>query len=332
MKFYRIFKILSAFFFWCAVLVLCIRGYLGQHFFASQQNFDPPAGQFVAPEKTDFHFAVVADTGSQNRTLQSILRQIVPQQPAFILHLGDLVTYRTQEHMYWLTDELDDKLHQIPMYLIPGNHDVKTKQGVINKSNYRRVFGPTYYWFGYGNTMFIALDSSELVISEAEWMFYETIMKKIRPLFKHVVLYTHVPPINPEGAPAHHLSDESVKKMAIMIKKYPPDLILTGHVHYYSKQEYMGVPLYSVPPSGQYFVGPVRQFGYLNVYVKKHKIDVQNNYVDKPRESELLDILFVNIFLGDQVRWIMGICLGLSGLMFLIYLILKYRIKSKASK
>ena len=309
----------------CAVFVIAIRGYMGEHFFASQKDFYPPAGQLLAQKEKSFRFSVVADTGSQNRTLQRIIREIVKNNPAFILHLGDLVTYRTKEHMYWITDELDDKLHNIPMYLIPGNHDVKNKKGHFDKSNYRRVFGPSYYWFGYGNTMFIALDSSEEKISDEEWDFYKTLMKKFRRFFKYVILYTHIPPINPPDMPEHTLKKGEVAKMAEIIQAYPPDIILTGHVHYYSHQMFKGVPLYSVPTSGQYFVGPIKKFGYLDVFVDNQGIRVENHYIDKTRSAEFFEILFVQIFLGNKVRWIMFAFLFLACLSFVIGRIIKKR-------
>ena len=135
MKKYRIYNILAIIFLACACLVIGIRGYMGALFFASDKDFYPPAGQLLNTDAKSFLFSVVADTGSQNRTLQHILRKTLKHKPVFVLHLGDLVKYRTKGHMYWFTDELDDKLHNIPMYLVPGNHDVKKKNGHVDRTN-----------------------------------------------------------------------------------------------------------------------------------------------------------------------------------------------------
>ena len=165
--------------------------------------------------------------------------------------------------------------------------------------------------------MFIGLDSSAEKIDEEQWSFYEQVMKKVRPHFKHVVLFTHVPPQVPEGEHAHTLVPEAVEKMAQMLQKYPVDIIITGHVHYFSKQDFHGIPLYTVPPSGQYFAGPVHKFGYLNVTVDKQGIHVENVYSNRKKASEWWDIFFIDLILTNKVRWIAGITLIVGVLMWL---------------
>ena len=173
----------------CAILVFAMRGMIGISFLMGDKNFYPPAGRIVSPETSSFNFTILSDTGSQNKTLERlILDARYRTEPEFMLHLGDLIVYRNIEHLYWMLDEVNDKLEGIPMYFIPGNHDVKKKTGV-DKTIYSRVLGPLYYWFGYGNTLFVGLDSSTEEIDDAQWAFFEQVMTKIRPKFKYVVLF-----------------------------------------------------------------------------------------------------------------------------------------------
>lgn len=313
-KFLRIFGICIIL---SAVFLLTLRGIMGISFVMGEKDFYPPAGNFLDPKTQSFKFAVFSDTGSQNWTLQRLVAEAKNnEQPNFMLHLGDLVVYRNIEHIYWMMDELDDKLHNIPMYFVPGNHDVKKKKK-LDKSMYQRVLGPTYYWFGYGNTLFIGLDSSTEDIDEAQWIFFEQVMQRVRPSFKHVILFTHVPPVVPPDYYQHTLKPESIQKMSQMLKKYPVDVILSGHVHYYSEQNFQGIPVYTVPPSGQYFAGPIKKFGYLIVEINKKGISVRNVYSDRKKSSELFEILFIDLVLTDKIRWIAG-CILLSGLLFLL--------------
>lgn len=313
-RFLRIFGLIVVF---LAVLLVALRGIMGISFVMGDKDFYPPAGRFLFPEQKAFKFAILSDTGSQDWTLKRLITEIKwKEKPDFMLHLGDLIVYRNIEHMYWMMDELDDKLAGIPMYLVPGNHDVKKKKGV-DKSMYQRVFGPTYYWFSYGDVLFVALDSSTEKIDDEQWQFFEQVMKKIRPSFKYAVLYTHVPPVVPEGYHHHTLQEESVKSMAEMLKKYPVDVIFSGHVHYYSEQNFHGVPVYTVPPSGQYFGGPVRKFGYLIVEADNRGLHVRNEYSDRPKDSELLAIWFVDLILTNKIRWLAGGTLAF-GLLFLL--------------
>lgn len=298
-----------------ALCLLALRGVMGISFVMGDKDFYPPAGRFLTPKENSFHFVVLADTGSQNRTLQRLVTEARDKvAPEFMLHLGDLVVYRNIEHMYWMMDEIDDKLLGVPMYFVPGNHDVKTKKKRIDKSMYQRVFGPTYYWFGYGDTLFIGLDSSTEEIDDEQWAFYKDVITRIRPNFRHVILFTHVPPIVPPEHHDHTLKADSVDQMKKMLKKYPVDAIFCGHVHYYSKQNFQGIPLYTAPPSGQYFVGPVQKFGYLNVTVDKKGVHVDNIYSDRKKAAEFFEILFVDLILTNKIRWIAGIIL-LAGLL-----------------
>ena len=313
----KVFRILGIVIIIMALLVVGVRGFLGLSFVMGSRNFYPPAGQFLNPKTQAFHFNILSDTGSQNRTLERLICEAKTTHPAFMLHLGDLVTYRNIEHMYWMASGMEDKLEGIPMYIVPGNHDVKKKKG-IDKSMYLRVFGPTYYWFGYGNTLFIGLDSSTEEIDDEQWAFFEQVMQHIRPSFKHVILFTHVPPKVPEGQHQHSLKPESAEKMLKILKKYPVDVIFSGHVHYYSEQDLNGIPIYTVPPSGQYFGGPIHKFGYLRVDVDEKGVHVQNVYSDRAKAQELLEILFVDTLLTDKVRWIADAILGLGLLFFVL--------------
>ena len=240
-RFLRIFGIIVVF---VAIFLVALRGIMGISFVMGDKEFYPPAGRFLSPETKVFKFVVLSDTGSQNRTLQRLVTEARDNvAPDFMLHLGDLVVYRNIEHMYWMMDELDDKLKGVPMYLVPGNHDIKKKKGV-DKSMYQRVFGPTYYWFGHGDTLFIGLDSSTERIDDDQWAFFEQVMQHVRPGFRHVILFTHVPPVVPEKYHHHVLTTETIDQMAKMLKKYPVDAIFAGHVHYYSEQSFQGVPVY----------------------------------------------------------------------------------------
>lgn len=315
-KFLRVFGIVIII---IAIFLLALRGVMGISFVMGDKDFFPPAGKFLNPKERSFNFIILGDTGSQNRTLQRLVTEARGTfKPEFMLHLGDLVVYRNIEHMYWMMDELDDKLKGVPMYFVAGNHDIKKKKGIIDKTMYQRVFGPLYYWFSYGNTLFIGLDSSTEEIDDEQWDFYADVMKKIRPWFKRVVLFTHVPPQVPEGEHRHTLKEASIEKMAHMLKKYPVDVIFSGHVHYYSEQKFHGIPLYTVPPSGQYFAGPIQKFGYLNVTIDKTGIHVENIYSDRKKASEIIEIWFVDLILTNKIRWIAGTILFVGLLLWLL--------------
>ena len=165
--------------------------------------------------------------------------------------------------------------------------------------------------------MFIGLDSSTEDIDDEQWAFFEQVMKHVRPRFKNAILFTHVPPVVPEGFHSHILKEESIERMHKILKRYPVDAIFSGHVHYYSEQAFHGIPVYTTPPSGQYFGGPVRKFGYLIVTVNDKGVQVQNVYSDRKKAAELFELFFVDIVLTDKIRWIAG-GIFVAGLLFLL--------------
>lgn len=202
----------------CSILafaILSVRGYLGDEFFDSPKDYFSPASQFLHPEKKVFSFAVVSDTGSNNLILQSVINVIRKDKKAdyqFVLHLGDLINDRPEAHLYWILKEIEPKLKHLPFYITPGNHDIHFKTG-ISKKEYKMIFGPENYWFGYGDTLFISYDSSEEKITDEQISWIKKILAITRPSFKNCIIYSHVPPINGKSVKDHGLDAESSRKL-----------------------------------------------------------------------------------------------------------------------
>lgn len=196
------------------------------------------------------------------------------------MHLGDILGEYSESHFYWMGRELYASLNGIPFFTIPGNHDVflKTK---VNKEQYKEVFGPTYYWFGYGDVLFIAYDSSEVSISDEQIQWLSDTLNKIRPLFKYCIIYSHVPPVNPPDRPKYKLDDTSILKLEKVLAKHKIDLLMFGHVHYFSETSFAGIPVYTLPPSGQRPRSKKEGYGYVSVTINKNGVDeVKHHFID----------------------------------------------------
>lgn len=245
-----------------------------------KQRLLPPAGQILHPNKTNFCFAVVGDTGHNTRTFPFVHKQIKQDNPDFIIYIGDLVKYTTDKHMQYMANVLTDITPDTPIFFTPGNHDITLyHHGPLTYKPYINTFGQTYYWFGYGDTLFIALDSAKQSIDDTQWEFYKWTMKHIAPSFKHSILYTHVPPIQPNITEFNRkLDSQSIEQMAKALKHYKPDAIFAGHIHLYSDKTFQGVPIYTSPASGQHPRGDMSEMGYLRVNVSSAGIDVRPVY------------------------------------------------------
>ncbi|MEM9004465.1 MAG: metallophosphoesterase [Cyanobacteria bacterium P01_F01_bin.86] len=111
-----------------------------------------------------FRFAVVSDPhvtlpqtlhDSPNRfhlmevsvpVLESILRSLETQALDFLLLPGDLTQHGERENHHWLVNRL--KALPFPTYVVPGNHDIITRDG-CDRTLSLREFPQAYSVFGY---------------------------------------------------------------------------------------------------------------------------------------------------------------------------------------
>ncbi len=283
----KIYKIFFTCFLACLITslsLLCVHIYFGDKNANIGAQFYPPQSEFLNPDKSEFSIAVVSDTGADDIVLETIIDRITTTTPKydFILHLGDFLTHKTNTGMQWLLYKIHPKLQNSPLYSTPGNHDI-TKNNKRDGTPYKTVMGPGFYWFGYGNTLFIALDTSFETIDDNQLNWLDNTLKKIRPLFKHCVIFTHVPPfdIRPDIISNHALDNNASQKLESILKKYKIDLMLFGHVHYYAHGEFAGIPIYTIPSSGQIIRDPRNKYGYVHIEFDKNGLKtITPKYID----------------------------------------------------
>ena len=267
-----------------SLILLCIHIYFGDINTNTSRHFFPPNSEFITTDTQNFSVAIISDTGANDTVLEQIVDKIVTSnpQPNFILHLGDILTHRTSAGLYWILDEIYPKLHGIPLYFVPGNHDVK-KDDVRDILAYKTVFGPSYYWFGYNNVLFIGMDTSFETIDDKQLKWLDDTLTKIRPLFKHCIIFTHVPPVDvqPNLVSDKALDFESAKKFESVVSHKKIDAMIFGHVHYYSESKFAGIPVYTVPSSGQTIRSDVNKYGYITLDFMNGKLEkVIPKYID----------------------------------------------------
>ena len=220
--------------------------------------------------------------------------------------------YRNISHFRWIVSELDEKL-DLPFYMIPGNHEIADRFGSDNKYFYRMVFGPLYYWFSYGNVMFIGLDSSEERYDDAQLEWLEDVLEKVRPHFRYCVVYTHVPPLTDPSWRKQILTEPSVERLGRILQRHKIDLILAAHIHQYWRGSVWGIPVVTLMSSGQKIRSDVNKYGYVTVKVGKKGIEeIRPHYLadNMDDDNEYIELLFSNILVDDRF---LVICLSVLG-------------------
>lgn len=303
--------------------------YWGDRFFPETRYFSSPQSHFFAPDATEFSVAVAADTGAENHVLERVIDNIQDSENdyVFMLYLGDFITKKTRTGLSWILYEIRPHLHDMPFYATPGNHDVELHH-VVDKSHYRSMLGSTYYWFGYGRVLFIALDSSGKQIEDEQFEWLDNTLSKIRPMFKHCVIYSHKPPkdITNNVAKNHTMKQRTADKLAKIVGKYKINAMIFGHVHYFAKGSFAGIPIYTIPAAGQDDRSNVGRPGYISISFDKHGIkSVEPHYIDfKGPKREHLEYSIAHRVFGYTLRNTVSFILFISLICFGIWGALSY--------
>src|SRR5688500_1730763 len=220
-----------------------------------------------AVARADFRFVHVTDThvshatgpGSNVDADTRLFKEIagLSPRPAFVANTGDVVEIGTQRE-YELWREAVKSLGDVPIYVAPGNHDVRWNP--TGKEGFRVGTGqPLHQSWDHQNVHFVLLDPTVLLqhwghISQAQLDWLKEDLKKVgteRP----VVIGFH-----------HWIGRESVQvdnEQALLdvVGPYNVRLWLMGHGHSDIQWNINGAPAIMAkgPYQGSYHVMDVRQ-------------------------------------------------------------------------
>ena len=222
----------------------------------------PPAGE-VLPGEAPYAFAVVGDNRGNENVYDAIIEGIKQDGAAFVLHGGDLVKRCTPKQYKWLLHEMAEQDLQVPFCPTPGNHDVLQKPVVEgDKFLYKRSFGQPHYWFAYDDTLFVAMDTSDESLQEAELEWLDRTLALHRAQYGTCIVFTHVPPRNPQPGGGHDMGADGDRVMAVL-EKWRVTVLFASHVHSYAEDNMRGIPVYITGGGGAQLEHPDDAYHYL---------------------------------------------------------------------
>lgn len=215
--------------------------------------------------KLMFTFAVAADThinpedgrsGSPwmvnamaNERAITIARRIKEHNPAFTVHLGDMVHPVPELPSYAAAADrfkhIFREFGEGALYLMPGNHDVGDKPvswmpaGVVRPSYielYRKHFGADYYSFDYENCHFVVINSPilnsgfEVEIEQQRWLIHDLNANQN----KRVFFFTHYPPYVSDRyeSSTYDNVDEPARSWVLdQVQRSGAEAMFAAHVH-----------------------------------------------------------------------------------------------------
>ena len=197
----------------------------------SIRSEEHPLKTAVAPA-TPFSFAVTSETGGYGNDdfNRRIFAQIQGYRPDFLLVVGDSVASGSRYadwDRYFFTPGTE-LFHHTPFYLCPGNHEENAPWF------YRFVSYPkpgNFYSFTYGNTLFVALDSTktdELQPGQRQFEFLDQTLASCSATWK--IVFFHYPPY----VSADYQVDET-RALCPLFDKHCVDLVFNSHTIVYER-------------------------------------------------------------------------------------------------
>jgi Icc protein len=259
----------------------------------------PPSMQRTLPQEQQagasanaFQFAFLSDLHKGWGVFQPMIQEIAQDGNAFAVIGGDIVSKGNADRYRFFFRELSEVRGNIPMYFVPGNHDLATDNATrgLGLENFRRFCGSDHYWFSWGNAACIVLNDADagLTIPDDEFQWLETTLRELRGRFTHLFVFMHVPPFTPRESNGDSLPEPVGKRFMRLAEKFGVAYVFSGHLHCYFREVINGVTYVGAPSAG----GTPRclhpAYGYLQIAVQGHEIKDSVIAVDNNWRLELI--------------------------------------------
>lgn len=198
------------------------------------------------------------DFTTEKGLMKRITEKVNNLKPDFVVFSGDLVHWVSNtaalDGFKQMCSEFDK---DIPLYFVPGNHDIESKPesiaAFIERYGHDRFVhkAKSYTVIGYNSC--VIKDASYAEPAEYKWL--EKALQRAR-LNKPIILVAHHPMFlsSPDEAERYeNIGIELRKKYLALFDKYGVDLVLSGHLHYCAKGEYKDIKFVTAGPAGYPF-------------------------------------------------------------------------------
>ena len=242
-----------------AGIVMCLATYTARTVFLTNlPPFLPPVGRELHPVATNFRVAAFGDFGARVDSMKEVV-QSFGDKVDFAICTGDMMKFAVESEYGHVVTELREVM-RCPFWAIPGNHDLKSPNSM---EIWRRFFGQDFYYWSYGDTLFIALNTADEKLPEEQREFLRSTLASQRERYQRCVIFCHIPPVDLRPNASHCLPAEEAEAFREIIAGHEIDLIVSGHIHQYMEGTFAGVRLIHLPSSGQVIRDPDnRMFGY----------------------------------------------------------------------
>lgn len=226
--------------------LICVKVFICWHFitgcttakitnqpFSFIQMSDPQFGMFTANKSFE----------KETRNFEKAIAAANRLKPAFVVITGDLVNRSGDTAQITEFNRIAQQLDpSIPLYNVPGNHDVGNVPTPADITAYRNALGKDYYSFTYGSILGIVLNSVYLYspqrvpeqANEQEQWLIETLKGAKKKHYSHIFIFLHHPLfITRDNEPDEYFNipSERRKKYLDLFTANGVRYIFAGHYH-----------------------------------------------------------------------------------------------------
>lgn len=232
----------------------------------------PKDKEFTFVQLSDPQLCFPRETGIEGTTafqldsihLEKAIIQINELKPAFVIVTGDLVHDRANEHDVNSYIELMAKIDPaIPVYQIPGNHDIRNGKVENHTEEFIDKFGNDRFAFEYEGHKFIGINSSiiryesgQLEPEQFEWLSSELESSKAKNepafVFSHIPVYVDS---MEDDESSHSFQPGMRRKYWDLFKANGVIAVIAGHTHFNRQNSFEGISNIITGPSSYSFEG-----------------------------------------------------------------------------
>jgi len=183
------------------------------------------------------------DTVREEESFRKAVDHINRLRPAFVVISGDLINTAfdpEQTRVFWR--EARRIRPDIPLRLLPGNHDIWGADMAKGIATYTANFGPDRYAFSHGGSRFIVLNSNLVAGAESHprlereqrWWFRSQLEAARAARVRHVFVLTHHPWfLERPDEPDQYFNIPRARRTAYLdlMREYGVTMALAGHLH-----------------------------------------------------------------------------------------------------
>jgi len=208
--------------------------------FTFVQLTDPQMGMMSANKNCDDEIRLY--TGS--------VRYINQIKPSFVVITGDLVNNRMDTNQINSFKRITSTIHKsIPVYLIPGNHDVGMKPTKLSLDSFLQTYSRDRFEFTYKKVQFIGINSclinAGIQEDTVQFNWLKASLEK-EPKTLRKVVFTHQPFFTKdldEKNTYDNIEKPSRLEYLELLKENGVVTVFSGHFHKNAEANYQGIDL-----------------------------------------------------------------------------------------